>query len=236
LKELYFLFVDVNHDIQGNLDLKAEHSDNFGASLTWVRTRNTRTWRAELGGFYNGIHDLITLAQVNGTRYSYVNIGRYRTTGGNAGVSWSNDKWTVSVGANLTGRSDDLAQQQAEQYLWSNEARGSVSYAWAKPRLSFQAFYKRQGELANYTSLADGTVGRGTINAYNMADASVTKALWGPRLRVTAGAKNLFDVQNVGTSLGAGDGAHASGGTSVPMMTGRIWFLRLDLELIGKER
>lgn len=236
LKELYLLFVDVNHNIQGNTDLKAERSNNFGASLTWSRPRTHGAWRAELGGFYNDIEDLITLAQVDGTLYSYINIGRYRTTGGNIGLAWEGEKWSFMVGANSTGRNDDLARQQSEAWLWSHEMRGTLTRTWEKQGLTAQVFYKYQGRLQNYAYLSDGTVGRSTIEDFSMADASVTKRLCKRRVGLTAGCKNLFDVQNVNATIGTGGGAHASGGSSVPMMTGRTWFVRLELELTGKER
>jgi len=45
------------------------------------------------------------------------------------------------------------------------------------------------------------------------------------------GCKNLFDVQNLNaTSSGVG-GVHGNGGSSVPMMNGRLFFMRLNLEL-----
>lgn len=236
LKEMHFLFVDVNHNIQGNADLEAEHSNNYSASLTWSKPREAGAWRAELSGFFNDIDDLITLAQVDATLYSYVNIGEYRTTGGTLGLAWEGTAWSFSVGGNLTGRSDDLAQEQAESYLWAHEARASVTRSWEKLGLTAQVFYKYQGELSNYAYLADGTVGRSIIDAYNMADASVTKTLWAKRVGLTLGCKNLFDVQNVNASFASGGGVHTGGGSSVPMMTGRIFFVRLNLELTGKER
>ena len=35
LKELYFNFVDINHNIIGNTNLLAEYSNNFTANLQW---------------------------------------------------------------------------------------------------------------------------------------------------------------------------------------------------------
>lgn len=238
LKELYLLFVDVNHNIQGNTDLKAERSHNFGVSLTWNKPRAHGAWRAEVGGFYNDIDNLITLAQVEGTLYSYINIGRYRTLGGNIGLAWEGEKWSFLVGANSTGRNDDLVEQEAGLYfwLWSHEMRGTLTRTWEKQGWTAQVFYKYQGRLQNYAYLSDGTVGRSTIEDFSMADASVTKRLCKRRVGLTAGCKNLFDVQNVNATIGASAGAHASGGSSVPMMTGRTWFVRLELELTGKER
>jgi outer membrane receptor for ferrienterochelin and colicins len=234
LKELYFFFVDVNHNIQGNLDLKAEHSNNYSASLTWSRTASGRTWRAELGGFFNDIEDLITLAQVDGSLYSYVNIGDYRTAGGTAGVSWENARWSLTVGGNLTGRRDGLMAEQQQGFLWSHEGRTNVAYIWPKCGLQAQVFVKYQGELQNYTYGSDGSVGRGRMEAFVVGDASVTKTAWAKRLGITFGCKNLFDVQNVNTSFGSG-GVHDAASASVPMMMGRIWFVRLELGLTGKQ-
>ncbi|MEZ4806758.1 MAG: TonB-dependent receptor [Flavobacteriales bacterium] len=236
LKELYFYFVDVNHDIQGNEDLNAERSNNYSASLVWNKAVRAGAWRAEVGGFHNVIKDLITLAQVGSTLYSYVNIGDYRTSGGSIGAAWEGKRWSFSIGGSLTGRYDDLARERAEPYLWSHEARASMDHTWKKHGISAQLFYKYQGELANYVVLDDGAVGRSTLQAFHMADASVTKTFRNGRIGITAGSKNLFDVQNLTAAAGSTVGVHSGNGTSVPMMTGRVWFLRLNMEIKGKER
>ncbi|HMC98276.1 MAG TPA: hypothetical protein VKG92_11510, partial [Flavobacteriales bacterium] len=67
---------------------------------------------------------------------------------------------------------------------------------------------------------------------YQMADASVTKRVWGKRVGVTMGCKNLFDVRNLAASSPGGSaGVHDAGGSSVPMSTGRTYFVKLELEL-----
>ncbi|MFZ1333002.1 MAG: TonB-dependent receptor [Flavobacteriales bacterium] len=231
LKELYFYFVDVNHDIRGNEDLNAEHSNNFSASLTWNEPREHGAWRAELSGFYNTINDLITLAQVDATLYTYVNIGQYRTAGGNLGVSWEGEQWAISAGGNVTGRKDDLVRDGANDFLWSHEARGSITRTWAKHGLSAQAFFKYQGLVSNYAVADDNTVQRSMIEAYSMADVSLTKELFKKQLGLTVGCKNLLDVQNLNASSSGVGGVHVNGGSSVPMMNGRLFFLRLNLEL-----
>jgi outer membrane receptor for ferrienterochelin and colicins len=62
-----------------------------------------------------------------------------------------------------------------------------------------------------------------------MADATLTKRVWGGRLALTGGCKNLFDVKNLDAS--ASGGAHSGGGLSVPMSTGRLAFVRIELDL-----
>lgn len=234
LKELYLLFVDVNHNIRGNTDLSAERSNNFGLSFTWNRTISVGTLRAELNGFYNDVEDLITLAQVDGTLYSYINIGHYRTLGGTAGLTWEWKRWRTMIGTTATGRNDDLSEEQDAYWLWSPEFRWNVGYTWEKIGLTAQTFLKWQGPLQRYAYRSDGTVGRATMDAFTVADASVTKR-FAKRFGLTLGCKNLFDVRNVQNSMAVGDGAHSASSNSVPMMTGRIWFTRIDID-ITKER
>ncbi len=229
LKELYFFFVDVNHDIVGNDDLAAERSHNYSTGITYRKAKEKSVYKSEINLFYNNINDLITLAQIEGTRYSYINVGRYSTVGGTIGASWDNSHWIVSIGGGTTGRKDDLAIEWGGSYLFTPELRGSITRQWKGKGWSVSAFWKYQGELANYTQLAEGSIGRSFIAAYHLADATLTKQLWRQRLALSIGCKDLFDVQNVQSAMAGG--IHSGGSASVPMTTGRTWFLRLELDL-----
>jgi outer membrane receptor for ferrienterochelin and colicins len=94
-------------------------------------------------------------------------------------------------------------------------------------------FWKYQGQLTQYTVTDDAAVERSFIEAYNMADLTVSKRFWGGRSTIGAGCKNLFDVRDVQANL-SGGGAHGGGGVSVPMATGRTYFLRFELDLKAK--
>ena len=232
LKELYLYFVDVNHDIVGNADLNAERSHNFNGGLTYRHAKDKGVYTSEVSAFYNVISDLITLAQLSSARYTYINVGEYRTVGGSVGAGWDNGHWAASVGGALTGRHDAIAAQYNEAYLFTPEARASLTRQWMTSGWSMSVFWKYQGELTNYVQLSDAEVVRGTIAAYQMADASVTKQAWGKRAAFTLGCKNLFDVQNLNaTTPGGSGGAHSASATTVPMTTGRTFFVKLELEL-----
>ncbi len=233
LKELFFFFVDVNHDIVGNPDLVAERSHNFAGGLTYRHAREKVVYLSEVNLFHNRISDLITLALVSGARYSYVNIGDFRSTGGTLGASWDNGHWLVSVGGGITGRYDAIAVERGEPWLWSPEARASLTRNWMRSGWTVSLFWKYQGELANYVYLSGTEVTRGSIAPFQMADATVGKRIWGKRMLLSGGCKDLFDVQNVEAAIAGG--VHSGGGSSVPMTTGRTWFLRLQLDLVKKE-
>ena len=234
LKELYFYFVDVNHDIVGNEDLKAERSHNMNAAISYRRAKDKGVHTSEASVFHNVVEDLITLAQVSGSRYTYVNVGQYKTLGGSIGTGWDNGHWILSTGAAVTGRYDALAAANGGTYLYAPEVRASVTKQWLRKGWSGSVFWKWQGRLSNYVAVSDTELGRSFIEPFSMADASLTKRIWKDRLAVTVGCKDLFDVRNVNASLSGG--AHAEGGSSVPMTTGRTAFLRIELDLKPTEK
>ena len=229
LKELYLYFVDVNHDIVGNTDLRAERSHNFSGGLSYRHAKDKGVYTSEITAFHNHIDDLITLAQVSGSRYSYVNVGRYRTMGGTVGAGWDNGHWVISCGAAVTGRHDALADATQSPNLYTSELRASLTKQWLRMGWSGSIFWKWQDRLANYSLQEDGTLGRSFIGAFHMADASLTKRIWGDRIALTGGCKNLFDVKDLNATMSTG--AHSGGGTSVPMATGRVAFVRIELDL-----
>jgi outer membrane receptor for ferrienterochelin and colicins len=229
LKELYLYFVDVNHDITGNPDLEPERSHNMNMGLTYRHAKEKGVYTSEISGFYNDIDELITLAQISGTSYSYVNIGDYRTMGGSVGAGWDNGHWVISVGGSLTGRYDALSEARDEPILFSPELRASLTKQWLRKGWSASFFWKYQGELSSYVVVSDVELERGFIAPFQLADASVTKRIWKERLGLTIGCKDLFNVGNVNASVAGG--AHSNGATSVPMTTGRTAFFRVELDL-----
>jgi outer membrane receptor for ferrienterochelin and colicins len=232
LKELYLFFVDVNHDIVGNPDLDAERSHNLSTGLAYVHGKDKGVYRSEINVFYNAIEDLITLAQVSGTRYTYINVGEFRTAGGTVGASWDNGHWMLSGGGGITARYDAIASANGESWIMSPEVRASLTRNWMKQGWTASLFWKYQGELANYVYISDIEVVRSFMAPFHMADLTVGRRMWGDRILLSAGCKDLFDVQNVQASLAGG--VHSSGGTSVPMTTGRTWFLRFEMDLKKK--
>ncbi len=229
LKELYLFFVDVNHDIVGNADLRAERSHNFSGGLSYRHAKDKGVYTSEITAFHNHMNDLITLAQVNGQHYSYVNVGRYHTLGGTVGAGWDNGHWVISCGAAVTGRQDELADATNSPTLFTSELRASLTKQWLRKGWSGSIFWKWQDRLANYALQDDGELGRSYIAAFHMADATLTKRVWGDRLALTGGCKNLFNVMDLNANMSTG--AHSGGGTSIPMATGRVAFVRIELDL-----
>lgn len=234
LKELYLYFVDVNHDIHGNTALAAETSNNYSLSLAYRKAMVRGVLRGEVAGFHDRIHNLITLAEEGPTLYSYINVGEYRTLGGSLSVAWDGGHWTVGAGTALTGRYDTVGVRTGGRaYDYAPQVNINATRSWRKQGWSFSAFAKYQGEQQNYIFLQDGSLSRGRIASYIMADASVAKQLCREHLTVALGCKNIAGITDLNASIGNG-GAHSdAGGGSVPLATGRTFFMRLALDLHG---
>jgi outer membrane receptor for ferrienterochelin and colicins len=235
LKELYLYFVDVNHDIHGNPDLTAETSNNYSLSLSYRKALDKGVLRGEIAGFHDRIHNLITLAEEGATLYGYINVGEYRTLGGSFSLGWEGGHWSIGAGAALTGRYDTVGVRTgAATYEFAPEVNLNATRSWRKQGWSITAFAKYQGEQQNYIHLDDGSLSRGHIASYVMADASVAKQLCNEHLTVSLGCKNIGNITDLNATLGNG-GAHSGPSAgSVPLATGRTFFLQLVLNLRGK--
>lgn len=235
LKELSLFFVDVNHNIQGNPNLRAETSDNLMANIQYQWQHSKLTFKTDAGLFYNTIRDMISLALIDAATqlYSYVNIDHYKTTG----VTANADVWYQGVHAALgysrTGRYNQLsAGSHLPEFTYSNEYRINVTQAFSKLKADIGLFYKYNGVTPGYMLNAQNEVQTTSTQAYGMMDITAGKYFWQQRLRFTAGIKNLLDVGSINYS--SAGGAHSSSQGSMPIAMGRLFFtsIRFNLEKI----
>lgn len=65
------------------------------------------------------------------------------------------------------------------------------------------------------------------FEGYTMADATLQKGFLSNKLRVTIGAKNIFNVTQISSTMVNSGGVHSSG-TSSPLSYGTTYFTRLQ--------
>jgi outer membrane receptor for ferrienterochelin and colicins len=230
LKELYFLFVDINHNIVGNADLRSEQSDNYSLSYNYKTTINNCRFKLDVNTFYNDIYNLITLAQTTATEYSYINIGKYKTLGVQLNNTLRFKKISFQSGFNYTGRYNDLSEtENVQQFNFSPEFSENISYRFVKEKINISVFYKYNGKIPGYV-LVNDEVQQTSLSDYHTMDATVSKLFFKERIGISVGCKNIFDVKNISSTLVSG-GAHSSSATSVPLSTGRNYFIKLTFSL-----
>jgi outer membrane receptor for ferrienterochelin and colicins len=240
LRELYFDFVDANHNIVGNPDLKAEHSNSFTGSLNWATSKNGVYYTASLGGFFNDFKNQIdfALASASSNQYTYFNVNKAKTTGGTFEnkIAWK--KLDVSLGFSYIGYfrelydDKDYIKEDNKGFLWSPEVNASVGYTVTKLKTKLSLFYKYTGKKPQYVTGKNATnqsvLYIAETSPYHLADFTSYTTL-NKYIAITAGVKNIFDVSNVNNGAAASNSIHSSG-TAVAIGYGRSYFLGLNFQ------
>lgn len=241
LRELYFLFRDVNHDVIGNPDLKAEYSNNFNASLNWnVLHTSSNSYNVSLSGFYNAFDNQIDFALKAGTndQYTYYNVNKAKTTGATIENKFSRKNLESSLGFSYVGiyrqlyDEKDYEKETDKKFLWTPELNAFVSYRVDKIKTSFSLFYKFSGIRPQLTTGVNSankavlTVAK--TDAYHLADFTGTTTI-NKYLAVNAGVKNIFDVTNVNNNGTVSTSVH-NAGNNVSIGYGRSYFVGLNFQ------
>lgn len=228
LKELYFEFVDINHNISGNTNLKAEQSNNYNFNVAYSGKKNKGSSSVELSGFYNDIHNLITLALVKGSEYSYINIGRFKSHGVSFNANYKIKVLSFSAGGSVIGRYNELSSDFPEiaDYSYSPEFRGSINYKIVKWKTTLNCFYKYTGKLPGFMLDENGNTSPTQVGDFHMLDFTFSQHFLKEKLQLSAGLKNILNVNNVNASMSGS--AHSGSSSSTPVSMGRTYFIKLN--------
>lgn len=233
LKELYFDFVDINHNIVGNQNLEAEFSDNFTADISFSRKRSRFIFKADLGFFYNDLDNLITLAisPTDPQQYTYINIGEFRTFGNQFNTGLIYKGVSFNAGIAYIGRFNNLATSYNDvpSYNFSPECRFNITYSNKKNTYSTALFFKYNGKRNGFY-ISDEEVYQSLIEAYNQLDFNATKNFSQNKIALTLGVKNILNVQDVVSTYGMG-GIHSDNSGSIAMSWGRSVFCALKFKI-----
>ncbi|WP_055436111.1 TonB-dependent receptor plug domain-containing protein [Lacinutrix algicola] len=235
-EELYYYFVDSNHDVQGNENLNPEKG--YSAFLTLKK----RSWFNDISLqntiklSYIDLKDKIDLAIVNTTplQYEYINIDTYKLWGITQENSVKRDNWTFNLGATLQGISR-IASNEVNidnDFLYSYQLNTSATYNVKKLNTAFTLLLKHNGKQKDYVSTGidgDGNsvFEKTTTDAYSWLDGSIKKSFFNNKIQATIGGRNLLDVTNVNVSNNSTSGVHSSSNSALLLGYGRSYYLKL---------
>jgi outer membrane receptor for ferrienterochelin and colicins len=231
LRELYYVFFDATHSIQGNPDLKAEHSNSFTGSLSLQKKLASYLLTGTLSGFYNDVDNLIgTAVNANNPAVTtYLNITRYKTVGSTVSADLHHNRITAALGYSYTGRYNayNADNKSLPEFKFSSEINATAGYTFPKIGLNANLFYKYTGKLPYYQEVINNNITEirlAQTDGYHIADLTFNKTLF-KLLVLNAGVRNLFDVTRINNSA-VSSGAHAvTGATAIGY--GRSYFLGL---------
>jgi outer membrane receptor for ferrienterochelin and colicins len=228
MKELYFQFVDINHNITGNPELKAETSHNFNFNVQYAETfASKHFFKIQPSYFLNDIKNNIFLVItdfVTNTAQN-INIGHYRTMGTQAVVQYTyNRNLNITLGLNYTGRRFDF-DTTSSSYFFSPEVSAEISYTIPKTDVNISLFNKWNGKLTTL-ALQENKLVQQELKQFNTLDVSMSRFFWKKRLLITAGVKNMLNVTNI-AARGYAGGFHGGSTNSAIAGWGRTIFISL---------
>lgn len=237
LKELYLNFVDYNHNIQGNPDLKSEmsHNHNFSAKYKINPNRKSPVY-IEYNSFYNQIYNQIAIVAVNADslKYTYRNIDNFKSIGNNINFSKQYKMWNFVLGVSYIGIYNNAFELiNKQKYVYSPEYRFQISKGFKHKNGSktvVSTFFKHNGKIVGYNLDYTRRVTPIFTQAFSIFDATLNHSFLQKKLNLTVGCKNILNVQSIRAS-GTSNSFHNGGSTSMPISIGRSLFIQLNVNI-----
>lgn len=231
LKELFLYFVDINHNIIGNPNLKPEQSHNYQFSVArkWLRGK----WLLQPEGsvFYNRISNRILLTNVQNLTYTYQNLAHFQSLNSNVSLQLTGSWFQTAI-----GYAYNLISTRSEGFdpeINNHEFNANCAYTLKKQNLTAAFFIKATGPSVTFVLDDLGSLSRGTLDGYTWMDFTLSKPFLHKMLQVSCGVKNIGNLTNLQTS-GISGGVHSSGANTMLFATGRVYFVKLDYFLHRK--
>lgn len=221
LKELYLQFIDQNHTIIGNPDLKPEQGHHYEIGMDknlWSQKNNSLSISANM--MHNDIRNMITLAVYNsqGILRVYQNLERYKNWMANARLQLKGEKWNAQLGGGYiyVEQSTILPQHTIA------EMNASLSYKIPKVNTTFNFNYKYNSKQPVVTVDEQFLY----TNPIHIANTSLQRKFFKETLSLQIGVRNLFNLQTTALNGAVnGQGSAHSSASGMQIFPARSLFL-----------
>lgn len=227
IKELHMEFIDINHNIIGNSELKPEKSDAFQMSLALLPKHSDQIyWSVNIEGFVNLLNNKIELARIQNTdAYTYYNLTKSRYYGSNIFVKLNVNSYMNTLSSFNLMWNMFFVENNSFTY---NQPRHNLSFAYKyqyyvcdcgvnvnwrwKSKYEYQAF-DQTNELVVYEQLG-----------YQLLNFNLFKEFKEINTTAILGAKNLFNITDVNYAMQ--DDVHSGDFSTISW--GRTFFFQLS--------
>jgi outer membrane receptor for ferrienterochelin and colicins len=190
LKEMYLQFIDQNHTIIGNPDLKPEIGDHIEIGLEHQYAIKHAAASYSVNAYYNSIQNLIALAVFNnhGVLRQYENIQTYKNL-------------MLNIKGKITGSQYSLGAGTGVIYVEKTnvtpentilECTFTGSYTWKRINTTFNLNYKYNSRQPVITVDQQFLY----TSPMHIANVSAQHSFFKNALVAQVGVKNLFNLQN----------------------------------------
>ncbi|WP_461532137.1 TonB-dependent receptor plug domain-containing protein [Sinomicrobium sp.] len=235
-EQLFYYFVDANHDVQGNPDLRPEDGLSALVSVEKRSDLNNVSLKHSIKAFHFNIKDKISLILVGndspGGSFRYMNIDSHRVLGASFENSLRYKNLSAGLGLSYIGIAQELGSEEnsRDDYLYNFTGNAVLSYTIPSKKIILTTQLKYNGAQPQYVEknndAGETVYVKGKQDAFTWWDASAKKYFLNNSLELTAGVRNLLDVVSVNTTAVAG-GAHGGPPNSALLGYGRSFYLKL---------
>lgn len=241
IKELYFRFIDVNHNIQGNPYLQTETNDNFQFGIDVKPPKSQEkshlvSYSTSLNTTYFIKDNAIDIVNVNpaNNEFQYFNLGKYRGLIFNLDNRLKYKEYLLSLGMSLNGYSRYFngTVNQIEDYMFNWTTNLNFTYYFKKQDIkltTINKFYSVNNFIVY--NLPANKVEASQFPAYMYSDINASKYLWKKRINLTIGVKNIFNIKNLQVIGYSGNVHNFSSNNEVNQLWGRTLFTSITLNL-----
>ena len=230
LKELFFDFVDINHNIIGNDKLVAEESKNYQLSYNYIY--NT-TLDFDLSLFQNKINNKIDLTSnsLQNDVYSYFNIGEFESKGISSNLNFIYKKINLTVGGSYIGIKNNINKENVilNDFLYSSEFIANATINILKAS-KLNLFFKYTGKVPFYLESIDNSVITSYRDGYQLLNASFNKYLSKYNIDLSLGIKNILNVIEI-SNYTENTSVHSSTNNNLSIGYGRSYFASIKFKL-----
>jgi outer membrane receptor for ferrienterochelin and colicins len=222
MKELYLQFIDQNHTIIGNPDLKPEIGDHYEIGIEHLEKMKNGSLTLSVNAYHNEITNLIALAVYNnhGVLRKYSNVAQYNNWMMNTQAKWRNKHLSVAAGAGyIVVEKSAIIPQHAIIELSNNIAYTFIKY---KAGINFNYKYNSKQPVMTVDNEFLYT------NPLHIANVSFQKSLLKNSLQCQFGVKNLLNIQNTTLNGAASNsGSPHSSAAGMQLFPARSLFIEL---------
>jgi outer membrane receptor for ferrienterochelin and colicins len=224
LKELYIEFIDVNHYIIGNINLKPEKSNDIQLTAQY---EPCGWFNVKLNGYRTEIKDKISLFQYETLKYNYSNVDNYDVSGGQLDLSgtWKQLNWTLAGSIGFWNTVVESGSVPHDGRVIDCSA--TVNYMIPVLKVGSSFNYRYAGSQPLY-SVEFGEVSVSSVSSAAFMDMSFNKYLWKEKIQLVVGCKNILDTTYTTITGGDNKGGHRVAGYQF-INQGRSYFARLGL-------
>jgi outer membrane receptor for ferrienterochelin and colicins len=225
LKELYLEFIDINHNIIGNINLHPERSYDYQSTISYSTSKHIDL---SMNGYYTSISDRITLTEYETLKFQYDNVDQYNVYGLQPSISYSSNGFNLSSSLSIGYWSTNIERDEVPSHGQILDLNNSLSLALPKTDVNLLINHRYVGAQPTYR-LQNEVIEVGSIESYHLVDVSLSRSFWKNRINLITGARNISNTTSINVVNSSG-GAHSGGRRNI-VSVGRSWFVSVGFNL-----